>query len=46
MTGETSVPGVYAAHDAGVPPQSVAMAAAFLNHTLRGEDAEALIAAV
>lgn len=48
MTWETSVPGVYVAGDAGSPPQSVilaassgAKAAAFLNHTLCGEDAEA-----
>jgi thioredoxin reductase len=48
MTGETSVPGVYVAGDAGFSPQSVvlaassgAKAAAFLNHTLCGEDAEA-----
>ena len=48
MTGETSVPGVYVAGDAGTLPQSVANAAssganaaAFLNHTLCGEDAEA-----
>jgi thioredoxin reductase len=48
MTGETSVPGVYVAGDAGSPLQSVtlaassgAKAAAFLNHTLCGEDAEA-----
>lgn len=52
MTGETSVPGVYAAGDAGSPPQSVANAvasganaAAFLNHVLCGEDAEAEVAA-
>ena len=51
MTGETSVPGVYAAGDAGPPPQSVVVAAAsgagaaaFLNHVLCGEDAEAEIA--
>jgi thioredoxin reductase len=51
MTGETSVPGVYAAGDAGPPPQSVvvaaasgASAAAFLNHVLCGEDAEAEMA--
>lgn len=50
MTGETSVPGVYAAGDAGPPPQSVANAAAsgagagaFLNHVLCGEDAAAEI---
>jgi thioredoxin reductase len=48
MTGETSVPGVYVAGDAGSPLQSVALAAAsganaaaFLNHALCGEDAEA-----
>jgi thioredoxin reductase len=48
MTGETSVPGVFVAGDAGSPPQSVIMAAssgsraaAFLNHTLCAEDAEA-----
>jgi thioredoxin reductase len=50
MTGETSVPGVYAAGDAAPPPQSVVVAAsgagaaAFLNHVLCGEDAEAEIA--
>ncbi len=48
MTRETSVPGVYVAGDAGPPPQSVALAAAtgssaaaFLNHALCDEDAEA-----
>ena len=48
VTKETSVPGVYAAGDAGTPMQSIVMAsasgtaaAAFLNHTLCGEDAEA-----
>ncbi|MGI8910720.1 MAG: NAD(P)/FAD-dependent oxidoreductase [Rubrobacteraceae bacterium] len=51
MTWETSVPGVYAAGDAGSPPsplQSVVLAAAsganaaaFLNKALCGEDAEA-----
>ena len=52
MTGQTSVPGVYVAGDGGNPPQSVANAAAsganaaaFLNHVLCGEDAEAEIAA-
>ncbi len=51
MTRETSVPGVYVAGDAGPPPQSVvvaaasgASAAAFLNHALCGEDAEAEVA--
>ena len=51
MTRETSVPGVYVAGDAGPPPQSVVMAAAsgasaaaFLNHTLCGEDADAEVA--
>jgi thioredoxin reductase len=51
MTGETSVPGVYVAGDAGFPPQSVvlaassgAKAAAFLNHTLGDEDADAEVA--
>ena len=51
MTGQTSVPGVYAAGDGGAPPQSVANAvasganaAAFLNHVLCGEDAEAEVA--
>ena len=51
MTRETSVPGVYVAGDAGPPPQSVvaaaasgANAAAFLNHTLCGEDADAEVA--
>lgn len=48
MTGETSVPGIYVAGDAGSMLQSVALAsasganaAAFLNHALCGEDAEA-----
>jgi thioredoxin reductase len=48
MTGETGVPGVYVAGDAGFLPQSVvlaassgAKAAAFLNHTLGDEDADA-----
>jgi thioredoxin reductase len=48
MTGATSVAGVYVAGDGGPPPQSVANAvasganaAAFLNHTLCAEDAEA-----
>jgi thioredoxin reductase len=47
MTEETSVPGVYVVGDAGSPLQSVTLAAsygakaAFLNHTLCGEDAEA-----
>jgi thioredoxin reductase len=47
MTGETNVPGVYVAGDAGSMLQSVALAAssganaaAFLNHALCGEDAE------
>lgn len=47
MTGETSVPGVSVAGDAGSPLQSVALAAAsgasaaaFLNHALCREDAE------
>ena len=51
LTGETSVPGVYAAGDTGTPLQSVALAAssgasasAFLNHTLCSEDAEAEVA--
>lgn len=48
MTRETGVAGVYAVGDAGSPMQSVALAsasgataAAFLNHTLCAEDAEA-----
>ena len=48
LTRETSVVGVYAVGDAGSPMQSVALAsasgataAAFVNHTLCGEDAEA-----
>lgn len=48
MTRETSVAGVYAAGDASSPMQSLALAsasgataAAFLNHTFCGEDAEA-----
>lgn len=48
MTRETSVPGVYVAGDAGSPFQSVvlaaasgASAAAFLNHALCAEDANA-----
>lgn len=45
MMGETSVPGVYVAGDGGTPPQSVANAAALLNHMFCGEDAEAEIAA-
>jgi thioredoxin reductase len=51
MTRETGVPGVFVAGDGGPPPQSVANAvasganaAAFLNHALCGEDAEAEIA--
>jgi thioredoxin reductase len=48
MTGETGVPGVYVVGDAGFSPQFVvlaassgAKAAAFLNHTLGDEDADA-----
>jgi thioredoxin reductase len=48
MTRETSVAGVYAAGDAGSPMQSIALAsssgataAAFVNHALCTEDAEA-----
>lgn len=48
MMREASVPGGIAAGDAGPPPQSVAgaaasgaTAAAFLDHALCGEDAEA-----
>ena len=51
LTREANVAGVYVAGDAGPPPQSVAVAAAsgasaaaFLNHALCGEDAEALYA--
>lgn len=50
MTRETSVPGVYVAGDAGSPLQQIvsaaasgASAAAFLNHALSDEDAEAEI---
>lgn len=53
MTRETSVSGVYVAGDAGPPPQSVvvdaasgASAAAFLNHALCGEDADAELASI
>jgi thioredoxin reductase len=53
LTNETSVPGVYVAGDAGSPLQSVALAAAsganaaaFLNHALCAEDAEAEISFV
>jgi thioredoxin reductase len=52
-TKETTVPGVYAAGDAGNPIQSVVLAAAsganaayFLNHSLATEDADRTVAAV
>ena len=48
ITRQTSVPGVFVAGDAGTPMQSIALAAAsgaaaaaFINHALCGEDAEA-----
>jgi thioredoxin reductase len=52
ITRKTTVPGVYAAGDAGNPMQSVALAvasgsaaAAFVNHDLAAEDADAAVEA-